>query len=156
MSPTADGQVVLVTLTGAQWAGLTAALLDDEGDGAMADTAERMKGGAEVMRRVRAAIADMPTDEVVARLRAADVPVAPVRQLDEVAHDPQVAASGTVRTLTHNVLGPIHQPRPAPLFDGDAIARRAGKKRKAPLPRGPTSIRHVKMTKLPLATGIGL
>lgn len=121
VSPTADGQVVLVTLTAAQWAGLTGALLDDAETGAMADTAERMKGGAEVMRRVRVVIAGMPTDEVVARLRAADVPVAPVRQLDEVAHDPQVVASGIVRAFDHNVLGKVRQPRPAPLFDGAAI-----------------------------------
>jgi crotonobetainyl-CoA:carnitine CoA-transferase CaiB-like acyl-CoA transferase len=123
VSPTADGEVVLVTLTGAQWAGLTAALLDDgdANDDAMPDTAERMKGGAEVMRRVRTVISSMPTDEVVARLRAADVPVAPVRKLDEVAHDPQVEASGTVRAFEHAVLGPVHQPRPAPLFDGLAI-----------------------------------
>ncbi|MEY2422462.1 MAG: hypothetical protein QOI95_2529 [Acidimicrobiaceae bacterium] len=121
VSPTADGQVVLVTLTAAQWAGLTAALLDDDGGDAMADTAERMKGGAEVMRRVRTVIASLPTDEVVDRLRAADVAVAPVRQLDEVAHDPQVIASGTVRAFDHSVLGPVHQPRAAPLFDGVAI-----------------------------------
>jgi crotonobetainyl-CoA:carnitine CoA-transferase CaiB-like acyl-CoA transferase len=120
VSPTLDGQVVLVTLTAAQWAGLTAALLGDDGDDAMADTAERMKGGAEVMRRVRSVIASMPTDEVVARLRAADVAVAPVRQLDQVAHDPQVVASGTVRAFDHAVLGPVHQPRAAPLFDGAA------------------------------------
>ena len=121
VTPTADSQVVLVTLTAAQWAGLTKALLDDEESDDMTDTSARMKGGAEVMRRVRSAIASMPTEEVVARLRAADVPVAPVRQLDEVARDPQVAACGTVKALQHNVLGPIHQPRPAPYFDGVPI-----------------------------------
>jgi crotonobetainyl-CoA:carnitine CoA-transferase CaiB-like acyl-CoA transferase len=87
----------------------------------MTDTSERMKGGAEVMRRVRAAIASMKTEEVVARLRAADVPVAPVRQLDEVADDPQVVASGTVKAFEHGVLGNVHQPRPAPFFDGATI-----------------------------------
>ncbi|HEY2814525.1 MAG TPA: CoA transferase [Acidimicrobiales bacterium] len=116
VSPTADGHVVLVTLTAAQWSGLTSALLGD--DAAMTDTAERMKGGADVMRRVRAVIADLPTDEVVSRLRAADVPVAPVRELHEVADDPQVVASGTVRSFEHTVLGDVHQPRSAPLFDG--------------------------------------
>jgi formyl-CoA transferase len=109
----------LVTLTAAQWSGLTTALLGDD-DAAMADTAERMKGGADVMRRVRSVIADLPTDEVVSRLRAADVPVAPVRELHEVASDPQVVASGTVRAFDHTVLGRVHQPRPAPLFDGTA------------------------------------
>ncbi|MEY2434229.1 MAG: hypothetical protein QOC92_3954, partial [Acidimicrobiaceae bacterium] len=121
VTPTADGQVVLVTLTGAQWANLSAALLDDDGTAALSGTAERMKGGAEVMRRVRAAIAGMTTADVVARLRAVDVPVAPVLQLDEVPHDPQVVASGIVRAFHHDVLGNVRQPRPAPLFDGDAI-----------------------------------
>ena len=121
VTPTADGQVVLVTLTAAQWAGLTGALLDDGEAGAMTDTSARMKGGAEVMRRVRTAVENMPTDEVVARLRAADVPVAPVRQLDEVADDPQVVACGTVRAFEHDVLGKVHQPRPAPFFDGAPI-----------------------------------
>jgi crotonobetainyl-CoA:carnitine CoA-transferase CaiB-like acyl-CoA transferase len=121
VSPTADGQVVLVTLTAPQWEGLTRALLDDGDAVEIADTAERMRSGAEVMRRVRAVIAAMPTDEVVARLRAADVPVAPVRGLDEVAHDPQVVSSGTVRAFEHTALGPVHQPRPAPLFGGVAI-----------------------------------
>ncbi len=119
VSPTADGHVVLVTLTASQWSGLTTALLGDD-NAAMTDTAERMKGGADVMRRVRAVIADMPTDEVVSRLRAADVPVAPVRDLHEVADDPQVIASGTVRAFEHTVLGDVHQPRPAPLFDSAA------------------------------------
>jgi crotonobetainyl-CoA:carnitine CoA-transferase CaiB-like acyl-CoA transferase len=121
VSPTADGHVVLVTLTGPQWAALTKALLDDGDSGALDDTAERMKGGADVMRRVRGVIAGLPTQEVVARLRAADVPVAPVLALDEVANDPQVIASGTVRAFEHNALGMVHQPRPAPLFDGVAI-----------------------------------
>jgi formyl-CoA transferase len=112
---------VLVTLTAAQWSALTGALLDDGEAGAMTDTSARMKGGAEVMRRVRTAVASMPTDEVVERLRAADVPVAPVRQLDEVAHDPQVVACGTVKAFEHSVVGKVHQPRPAPLFDGAPI-----------------------------------
>jgi crotonobetainyl-CoA:carnitine CoA-transferase CaiB-like acyl-CoA transferase len=122
VSPTADGKVVLVTLTSAQWAALTSAILDVGGAGdPMADTAERMTGGAEVMRRVRARVAAMATAEVVERLRAADVPVAPVVELDEVADNDQVVASGTVRAFEHGVLGPVHQPRPAPLFDGAAI-----------------------------------
>jgi crotonobetainyl-CoA:carnitine CoA-transferase CaiB-like acyl-CoA transferase len=122
VTPTADGQVVLVTLTAAQWAGLTSALLDADGTSdAMADTAERMRGGAEVMRRVRAKIAGMPTAGVLDRLSAADVPVAPVLALDAVAHHDQVVACGTVWAFEHGVLGPVHQPRPAPLFDDEQI-----------------------------------
>jgi len=87
----------------------------------MADTAERMRGGAEVRRRVRARIATLTTAEVVERLRSADVPVAPVLALDEVAHHEQVVANGTVLAFEHKVLGLVHQPRPAPLFDGEPV-----------------------------------
>jgi crotonobetainyl-CoA:carnitine CoA-transferase CaiB-like acyl-CoA transferase len=125
VTPTADGHVVLVTLTAAQWAGLTSALLADAageaGSGAIADTAARMAGGAEVMRKVRARVATMPTAEVVERLSEADVPVAPVLALDEVPFHDQVTACGTVRAFEHGVLGPVHQPRPAPLLDGRPI-----------------------------------
>jgi crotonobetainyl-CoA:carnitine CoA-transferase CaiB-like acyl-CoA transferase len=101
---------------------LTSALLDADGTSdAMADTAERTRGGAEVMRRVRAKIAAMPTAEVLERLSAADVPVAPVLAPDEVAHHEQVVACGTVQAFEHGVLGPVHQPRPAPRFDGEQI-----------------------------------
>ena len=119
MTPTADGQVSLVTLTATQWANLVEALSSgDEEPADLSDTAERMATGAAVMRQVRATIATMSTAEVVARLAAADVPCAPVLPLAEVwAHD-QVAASGAVLAFDHDVLGAVRQARPAPLFDG--------------------------------------
>ena len=61
----------------------------------------------------------MPTAEVVERLAAADVPARRSPALDEVATDPQVVASGTVAELDHAVLGPMRQPRPAPVVDGE-------------------------------------
>jgi crotonobetainyl-CoA:carnitine CoA-transferase CaiB-like acyl-CoA transferase len=121
VTPTADGHVVLVTLTGGQWAALSAAILDEAPAEGTEDTTARMRGGAAVMREVRARLASMPTAEAVDRLRAADVPVAPVLALDEVADHPQVVANGTVEAFGHEVLGPVRQPRPAPLFDGRAI-----------------------------------
>ena len=117
VTPTADGQVVLVTLTAAQWQGLVAALADDDAP-ELADTAARMAGGAAVMRQVRARIAKLPTAEVVERLAAADVPCAPVLALDKVSSHPQVVATDAVQQVDHAVLGPIRQARPAPVFDG--------------------------------------
>jgi len=136
LTPTADGHVSLVTLTGKQWASLVEALLDGDGDGDgsgdgsgdgrgdagardVQDTGRRMENGGEIMHRVRARIADLPTAEVVERLAAADVPCAPVAALADVPAVPQVAASGSVRAFDHAVLGPVHQARPAPLFDGE-------------------------------------
>lgn len=120
LTPTADGHVSLVTLTAAQWDQLVAAILgpDDQGPD-LSDTGARMAGGAAVMRRVRARIAELPTAEVVERLGAADVPCAPVIALEEVSAQPQVRASGSVPAFEHRDLGPVNQARPAPLFDGE-------------------------------------
>jgi crotonobetainyl-CoA:carnitine CoA-transferase CaiB-like acyl-CoA transferase len=122
LTPTADGQVALVTLTAGQWQGLVDALLSNGGTEDtgpdLSDTGARMAGGAEVMRKVRARIATMPTAEVVEKLTAASVPVAPVVDLDAVHEHPQVVASGTVVEMQHSVIGPMRQPRPAPVVDG--------------------------------------
>jgi crotonobetainyl-CoA:carnitine CoA-transferase CaiB-like acyl-CoA transferase len=119
-TPTADGHVVLVTLTGKQWDGLVEAILteDDDTGGDLSDTGARMAAGAEIMRAVRARIRSLPTAEGVARLTAADVPCAPVRALDELQDDPQIAASGILAEIDHPVMGAIRQPGPAPLVDG--------------------------------------
>lgn len=130
LTPTADGYVSLVTLTASQWKGLVDALLNDSGDGGdgsgnaaagvdLSDTSNRMKGGGTIMRAVRAKVAQMATDEVVRRLAAADVPCAPMVALDELWDVEQTAAVGAIRELDHAVLGPVRQPRPAPLFDGE-------------------------------------
>lgn len=123
-TPTADGHVVLVTLTAKQWDGLVDAILTEEGDdtgGDLSDTGTRMEHGAEIMRAVRQRLLELPTDEVVDRLQRADVPCAPVRDLDELHDDPQIAASGILDVIDHPVMGPIRQPAPAPLVDGARI-----------------------------------
>jgi len=119
LTPTADGHVSLVTLTATQWQNLVDALADPGEAGDMSDTATRMQGGAAIMRAVRAKVATMTTAEVVRRLAAADVPCAPVLQLDELWHHEQIAAVGAIREFEHAVLGPIRQPRPSPRFDGE-------------------------------------
>ncbi len=120
-TPTADGHVVLVTLTAKQWDGLVAAILteaDDDTGGDLSDTGARMAGGAAIMRAVRQRLRELPTDEVVARLRAADVPCAPVLALDQVHTDAQVEASGILAEIDHPIMGRIRQPGPAPRVDG--------------------------------------
>ena len=128
-TPTADGHVVLVTLTARQWDGLVEAVLpadgpgDDGGD--LHETGARMAGGAAIMRAVRERLAELPTDEVVARLVAADVPCAPVRSLDELHDDPQIVASGILEVVEHPVMGAVRQPGPAPIVDGVRVERGA-------------------------------
>jgi crotonobetainyl-CoA:carnitine CoA-transferase CaiB-like acyl-CoA transferase len=120
-TPTADGFVVLVTLTAKQWDGLVTAILTDESDdtgGDLSDTSARMAGGAAIMRAVRERLRELPTDEVVARLRKVDVPCAPVLALDELHLDEQIVASRILDTVEHPIMGTIRQPAPAPLIDG--------------------------------------
>jgi crotonobetainyl-CoA:carnitine CoA-transferase CaiB-like acyl-CoA transferase len=123
-TPTADGYVVLVTLTAKQWDGLVAAILtesDDDTGGDLSQTDARMAGGATIMRLVRERLRELPTDEVVRRLRDADVPCAPVLSLGELHLDPQIEASGILEVVDHPVMGAIRQPDPAPLVDGERL-----------------------------------
>jgi crotonobetainyl-CoA:carnitine CoA-transferase CaiB-like acyl-CoA transferase len=124
-TPTADGHVVLVTLTAKQWDGLVEATLteqDDDTGGDLSNTDARMAGGAAIMRAVRERLRELPTDEVVRRLRSADVPCAPVLALDQLHLDPQIEASNVLDVIDHPVMGAIRQPRPAPLVDGEPSA----------------------------------
>jgi len=120
-TPTADGFVVLVTLTAKQWDGLVAAILtepDDDTGGDLSDTSARMSGGAEIMRAVRQRLRELTTADVVERLRKADVPCAPVLALDELHRDEQIEASRILGVVEHPIMGTIRQPAPAPLIDG--------------------------------------
>lgn len=56
--------------------------------------------------------------EWVVRLESADVPFAPVNQVDEALVDPQVVASGTVCELTHPTEGRVRSIHYPVLFDG--------------------------------------
>jgi crotonobetainyl-CoA:carnitine CoA-transferase CaiB-like acyl-CoA transferase len=112
LTKTADGYVSVVTLTDRQWQGLLAAsgvVLDER-----AGTVEgRMKHGGETMRAVKKRLAELTTDEVVARMAANAVPCAPVVGLGDVHTHPQVVASGVLEEVDHPVLGRLRQPRPA-------------------------------------------
>ncbi|MCC7076296.1 MAG: CoA transferase [Acidimicrobiia bacterium] len=120
VTPTCDGAVVLVTLTSGEMSRLVDALLDDPGAPDLADSADRMRDGATVMREVRARVAELTTAEVVARLTAADVPCAPVLGLDTLHTHAQIVAAGSISAFEHPVLGPVRQARPAARFDGQA------------------------------------
>ena len=55
---------------------------------------------------------------VVERLRAAEVPVAPVLHPHEVCADPHVTATGLLRETRHPVVGSIRHPGPASRYFG--------------------------------------
>jgi crotonobetainyl-CoA:carnitine CoA-transferase CaiB-like acyl-CoA transferase len=115
---TADGDIVVVTLTDAQWRGLmTAVGLDDRGDDSIA---ARQRRGGDVMREVARRLRGMRRDEAVEVLRANGVPSAAVVELTDVHAEPQVVAAGSLVEYEHPVVGPVRQPHAAARFAGDA------------------------------------
>jgi crotonobetainyl-CoA:carnitine CoA-transferase CaiB-like acyl-CoA transferase len=71
---------------------------------------------AEMGSRIMAAFAKETTAELVERLRAHDVPVAPVNSLLDSLDDPQIIHNELVREVTHPVYGRFQQARPAARF----------------------------------------
>jgi crotonobetainyl-CoA:carnitine CoA-transferase CaiB-like acyl-CoA transferase len=65
-------------------------------------------------------VAPLTVDEVVMRLRRAEVPVAPVLMPNEVHADPHVRATGMLQEVEHPQVGRIRMPRPAGAFLGAA------------------------------------
>jgi len=117
---TADGYVVLVAVTDDQWQGLFRASglahLFEDPDFATATL--RLKNGGRAMRQIAAVLAELPTDEVLKRLADNDVACAPVVALEDVAHQPQVVAAGSLEESVDPVLGRVLQPRPPARFGG--------------------------------------
>ncbi len=123
---TADGYIVLITVTDDQWQRLLRAaglahLLDDP---EFRTPADRLKHGGRAMRQVAAVLAALPTAEVLERLSSHDVPCAPITALDDVASQPQVVAAGSLEETLDPVLGRVVQPRPAARFTDIGEARR--------------------------------
>ena len=129
---TADGGLLAIHLSSLEkfWTGLVAAL-DDPGiasDPRFATRLLRIENyealGAELDRRFRT----RSTADWAERLRASDVPFAPINSVDAVVKDPQVQHLGLVVPVDgpHTATEAV---RPAVQFDG----RRAGSVRPAPL-----------------------
>ena len=121
---TSDGDIVVVTLTGAQWSGLMDAvgLQQDE----LSDSiAARQQHGGEAMREVARRLQGMTSADAVARLQEHGVPSAPVVGLDDVHHVPQIVAAESLVEYQHPVLGTVRQPHPAARFsDAESAASR--------------------------------
>ena len=77
----------------------------------------RVENRAELPRLIEDAIAIAPVGDVLDRLRAAEVPCAPVLAVDGVVSDPHVAARGALRPTIDNTIGEILQTR-MPIGDG--------------------------------------
>jgi crotonobetainyl-CoA:carnitine CoA-transferase CaiB-like acyl-CoA transferase len=72
----------------------------------------RLRNHTQVTAALSEACADLRRDDVLDRLRAVDVPCAPVNTVADVLIDPQVVHNGTVITAATPDLGPVRRPKP--------------------------------------------
>jgi CoA:oxalate CoA-transferase len=98
--PTADGEIWIYCLTEAHWRELTALMnrVDLVTDPRYRSEIDRCKNIEEVDAMVGAWSSRYPRDELVALLLQHNIPCAPVREIEEVAHDPELEARGLIRT----------------------------------------------------------
>jgi CoA:oxalate CoA-transferase len=106
------GHVALFCVTDRHWAGLLKAMgrpeLARRDD--LASRAGRVAHMDEVDDFVAAWARSLPRDELVDELRAADVPCAPVRDVEEVVADPHLLGRGMLQPIEHPQFGPITVP----------------------------------------------
>jgi len=108
-----DGRwLACASITDAQWDALCAAV-GARGLATRYPTGiERLRNHTDVTAALNQACADLPRDEVLDRLRAVDVPCAPVNTVSDVLVDPQVVHNRTVLTADTPDLGPVRRPKP--------------------------------------------
>jgi crotonobetainyl-CoA:carnitine CoA-transferase CaiB-like acyl-CoA transferase len=108
-----DGRwLACASITDAQWDALCSAVGAPELATRYPTGIERLRNHTGVTAALNLACADLRRDEVLDRLRAADVPCAPVNTVSDVLVDPQVVHNGTVLTANTADLGPVRRPKP--------------------------------------------
>ena len=118
---TQDGQVVYFTNTTEDVYNLFAALGHPEWKDEEQFSRGRVgseESRAEIGQRVLDGFASLTTDQVVTKLRAHGVPVAPVHEIDDVCDDPQIRHNGKVNERAHPTYGAFREVRPAAEFAG--------------------------------------
>jgi len=118
---TSDARLIAIHLSSLEkfWEGLVTALEAPElAHDARFNTRERRIAEYEALRQeLDARFGQQPLAHWVQRLRAQDVPHAPVNRIDDVVHDPQVEHLGIVVPV-EAPHGPTQSVRPALQFDG--------------------------------------
>jgi crotonobetainyl-CoA:carnitine CoA-transferase CaiB-like acyl-CoA transferase len=108
-----DGRwLACASITDAQWDALCSAVGARELAIRYPTGIERLRNHTQVTAALNQACADLHRDEVLDRLRAVDVPCAPVNTVSDVLVDPQVVHNNTVLTVDTPDLGPVRRPKP--------------------------------------------
>jgi crotonobetainyl-CoA:carnitine CoA-transferase CaiB-like acyl-CoA transferase len=119
--PVPDGHVAMAVLNDHQWAGLCAAMGDPElvHDPRFFSTEGRTANADEFNQLIRDwLMTQSGRDEVVEKLGAQRVPVAPVLSVEEALANPHLRANRTLRTVHDERLGPVDVPGMPIRFSG--------------------------------------
>jgi crotonobetainyl-CoA:carnitine CoA-transferase CaiB-like acyl-CoA transferase len=118
----ADGRMLALHLSSPEkfWTGLLTALERPElgTDPRFATRQARIQNHDALRLALQGVFAERPREEWLARLISADVPCAPVHDLDETLADPQAQHLGLEVTAEHPIQGKLRTIRPAIGFDG--------------------------------------
>ncbi|WP_342644231.1 CaiB/BaiF CoA transferase family protein [Rhodoligotrophos ferricapiens] len=118
----ADGWIALICVSETHWTSLLEAMerTDLNGDPRLGSLKARVENIDFVDETITAWTSTRTREELYDRLRKHRVPCAPVRDLDEVVHDPHLHERGMLRNVEHPLLGPLVLPTTPLRFDGKA------------------------------------
>ncbi len=116
---TQDGFISAGAVSDSEWQGLCRALdRPDLIDDPRFDSASaRVENTGDRRSIMSEEILKWPRAEILARLKAEDVPSAPILKRREILTDPQIIENGTIVEAEYPGVGRVRQPRPAARFD---------------------------------------
>jgi CoA:oxalate CoA-transferase len=107
-----DGWIAIICVAEAHWHAICRVIGRPElsADEGLAAAHLRKKRQDEIDALIEAWSSSLPRDAAYAAMREAKVPVAPVRNLEEVRTDPHLHARGMLRWMTHPEIGEVVLP----------------------------------------------
>lgn len=128
-----DGAVQIAVGSERLWQHLCAAFDLNPAEAGMSTNGERVMNQQRVIELVERAFAELDSDELITRLKRAQVPAGRVKSLDQVYASEQTRSQGLLIEVDHDSLGPLTLPGP-PLrfFDADGGTERTPTAHKAP------------------------
>jgi crotonobetainyl-CoA:carnitine CoA-transferase CaiB-like acyl-CoA transferase len=116
---TTDGYITAAANTDSEWTGLCRALERAEWlrDERFKTPVDRIRNADVRLEMTAEVLKTKNTAEWLERLRANEVPCAPVLSREEVLRDAQVVANQLIVETAHPHAGPMRQPRPAARFE---------------------------------------
>lgn len=126
--PTADGYVNIAVGNDAIWQRFCAAMGMGEQavDPRYTRNADRLANIEPLYEAIEAAMGDMTTAEIVAKLDAAAVPCGPINDIGQILEDPQIADQELTVPVPHSSIGEVTVTGFPYKFDGTPLQMRLG------------------------------